>query len=78
MLPSYEYSLINSAIIVYMLPSSAAPGTTKLISPFVLSSLLAGQPPNSLKSQYPVPVKPSKGLSPSESSKSKRANESPP
>ena len=63
---------------MYILPASAAAATTKLISPLVFASVLGGNPPNSLKSQYAAPVKPSKGLSPSESSKSKRANESKP
>ena len=62
-----------------MLPESAVPGTTKLTSlSLLLLDLSAGIPPNSLKSQYPAPVNPMIGMSPSESSSSKRAKASPP
>jgi len=62
-----------------MLPESAAPGTTKLTSLWLLLlDLSAGIPPNSLKSQYPAPVNPIIGISPSESSSSSLAKESPP
>ena len=62
-----------------MFPEAAGPGTTKLTSLWLLLlDLSAGIPPNSLKSQYPVHVNPIIGISPSESSSSKRAYESPP
>ena len=52
MLPPYAGVLINSATTVYMLPESAAPGTTKLTSiSLLLEDLSTGIPPNSLKSQ---------------------------
>ena len=64
---------------VYVLPESAAPGTTKLTSLWLLlDDLSAGMPPNSLKSQYPESIKVIIGISASESSSSKRAKASPP
>lgn len=54
---------------VYVFPESAAPGTTKLTSFwFELDEVLAGIPPNSLRSQYPESTNVAIGISPSESS----------